>query len=267
MSSPDRTRDPNLAVLTAWIEATAPFPQLRAWLDHGALLGIVRSGELIPWDDDLDFGAWYHEWVPVRDAVIDSLEDRGLIVFDRDLSLSVFPREEGSALKVTLRLFHRQRECATGEFYLQHARQGTDTWQHRGVTVRGNLYRGARGLLAAARLHPFILRDLTPLPGAARREALAGRVRGTPYAHRVRQLERTAELGRARARGIVPIEMPARYFHNMEQIDWFGFPFLFPSPSDEYLAFKYGPNWRTPVRQWDYLVEDGAVKAKSEGAK
>ena len=28
------------------------------WLDWGSLLGVIRSGSLIPWDRDVDFGVW-----------------------------------------------------------------------------------------------------------------------------------------------------------------------------------------------------------------
>ena len=33
--------------------------KIHYWLCHGTLLGIVRDGELIPWDHDIDIALWY----------------------------------------------------------------------------------------------------------------------------------------------------------------------------------------------------------------
>ena len=32
------------------------------WVCHGTLLGLIRDGNLIPWDHDIDLAVWEHEY-------------------------------------------------------------------------------------------------------------------------------------------------------------------------------------------------------------
>lgn len=36
------------------------------WLDFGAVLGAVRTGEFVPWDGDVDFGVWFEDADRIR---------------------------------------------------------------------------------------------------------------------------------------------------------------------------------------------------------
>ncbi len=39
------------------------------WLDSGALLGLVREGNLIAWDSDIDLGVWESDAAPITAAL------------------------------------------------------------------------------------------------------------------------------------------------------------------------------------------------------
>ena len=49
------------------------------WLDAGTLLGAMRDGKLIPWDNDIDLGTWYKDIDKIIN-IVDSLRNKGFLV-------------------------------------------------------------------------------------------------------------------------------------------------------------------------------------------
>jgi lipopolysaccharide cholinephosphotransferase len=57
---------------------------------------------------------------------------------------------------------------------------------------------------------------------------------------------------------------PSEYYENTKWIEFMGNLFTVPAKAEEYLAYHYGADWRIPIRQWDYLLDDHCEKGFEE---
>jgi len=58
---------------------------------------------------------------------------------------------------------------------------------------------------------------------------------------------------------IIPMVVPKHYFEELSTIRFYGMKFNVPSKTEKYLEYRYGKNWRTPVKNWVYYRDDGAI--------
>jgi len=53
---------------------------------------------------------------------------------------------------------------------------------------------------------------------------------------------------------------PARFYDERSTLRFDGHDVQVPADAEGYLAYHYGPDWRTPVKTWDYRLDDHCVK-------
>jgi len=93
--------------------------ELKYWLDFGTLLGAVRDGKFIPWDDDIDVS------MPMEDY------KKFLKIAENELPVDIFlqtPKTDPSFKQC----FTKLRDCHS-TFIENHEEQGTD--YHQGIFI------------------------------------------------------------------------------------------------------------------------------------
>ncbi len=54
----------------------------------------------------------------------------------------------------------------------------------------------------------------------------------------------------------------AKHFDKLDSIDFYGVPVITPAYPEEFLATKYGENWRIPQKTWNVALDDGSVVSR-----
>lgn len=52
---------------------------------------------------------------------------------------------------------------------------------------------------------------------------------------------------------------PSSFFEDLVKVNFMGFDFSIPKRFEDYLAYRYGSDWKKPIKTWDSHRDDGAI--------
>lgn len=190
------------------------------WLDHGTLLGIVRDGDILPWDKDFDISVFEEEFDGLKQYLFEKLHSR------QDLTFKISNRyvkiiQKNSQVKIDVSKYR----CVDGMF------QKTIIDQHN-----WKIFRKTRGSIN------YLISMLNPIQ--------------IKIIYLLRLL--LFRLGDLFGKKCVS-EVPQKYFSAFEEIELKGGVFIVPVNATEYLAYRFGDDWLVPNKNWATYKNDRSL--------
>lgn len=231
-----------LIVLLRRVKEVLDEYNIEFWLDCGTLLGAVRKGKFIPWEHDIDLGAWQKKFNnAVKASILKELHSRNFSVNSFENYIHV---EKGD-VHADINFYHMTDNKAIMLRY--GPKSSKDRILYYFAMVLTDPYKPEldfRELTFAKRLIKGSLFKIScALPSWLRK-----------------QLARTGmAVYKKFGERDVSWEIPGEYFTNLSTIRFYGMEFRVPARTKEYLAYRYGKDWRIPKKDWVTTRDDGAV--------
>ncbi len=228
-----------------WLSRLLNEHEVRYWADSGTLLGLMRSGDVLSYDTDIDFGMWIGD-VPRLARLLPSVESAGYSVrckyYRRLLFKVTFVAKKSlhdrllggggnpPVLPVHIHIFHPHGEHAWSPQGFSED-PGRKPLSNRAKADSLVLKACARS--SAVRL--FIKRGASLLP-------LQLRARLWPF---------------KRVSTVITWWIPRKFFEQLQFHEALGA--WIPEAWQEYLTVRYG-NWKTPISDWVYYRDDSSIR-------
>ena len=216
---------------------------VRTWIDQGTLLGCYRDGKFIDHDLDIDFAMLMNDIPQLFSALLD-FQKLGYITRVHCSDITIIKNE----FPVTFAVY----QLMPDEFYF-HIDYPSTTLSQLNI----NYWR------CRWRYTLEILHDAIAYNGYQTRRC--------DYENQAYELTRRSDTMQKIAKFILTnawrvlggryfgYHTPRKYFDSLSSLNVLRKTVLIPSNAEEYLAFKYGSDWRTPKRNWHIWTDDGAI--------
>lgn len=214
------------------------------WLDCGTLLGVERDGKLIAWDHDIDLFTWPSQFSNrIKRQLAKELSDK-------DVQVNI--------LKDTINIQNKRSKVIV-DIHSYRLYGNKVIWpRFRPVNLLGRVLQSLTFALWAPYFHNVEFGKKPYLKNFIKSSTVKIS-RSLPYFLRIV----FAEIARTCHENIgskdFSLVIPAEYFRNLTTKNFYGMEFKVPIAREEYLAFRFGEDWRVPKEDWVTTRDDGAV--------
>lgn len=214
------------------------------WLDYGGLLGVVREGRILPWDNDMEIGCM------ASSVSLDKMRS-----ITREINCSGYDSYYSSVFGYIN--VNKQGVDITICFYIKEnsiAMRPHEPKQEFSSQVAVFFYQAAR-LLAMSRggkvgrVHLRSVSAALKLTMVSAVGLLPKKVREFLFMKCIKYAKLTGGVFHRTA-------IPAHFYEQLKPVRFYDFAISAPRSTFEYLEFLYGKGWKTPKKNWKYYHQD-----------